>query len=91
MTFINLKVEDDLAARIRRLAARSNGTLASEVRRALRAWVEASGLDDGAALRAAASSSSPPPPVIPVRKAKQRTTTCIHRRPVSSFCRYCDA
>jgi hypothetical protein len=104
-------VEDDLADGVGRLAARSDRTVAAEVRQALRFWVDSNGgrLDDGGvsidvtppsssllrglngggALPAVPSPLSPPP-VLPLVKGKQRTEICEHRRPVSSFCRYCD-
>lgn len=106
MVLIKASVEDDLAVRIRGLAARSDRSVAAEVRRALRHWVDSNGamsdalsrlgdgLSDGvgeSGLHGAPTPSLSPPPVLPARNERQRTTVCVHRRPVSSFCRHCDA
>lgn len=87
MIRVTVSIDEREHARLLSLAKQGERSLAAEARRALRAWTE-----NGGGGRNGEVTEPAPPPLLPPRPIAKvaRTTVCEHRRPPSSFCKYCD-
>lgn len=95
MIRVTVSIDERQHERLLSLARQGERTLAAEARRAFRAWTEnggAPGGGDNGGVSAVDPQPPSPPPILPPRPIAKpaRTTPCEHRRPPSSFCKYCD-